>query len=332
MKKISKNLIRSLRILFTCWIFFLFFCLTEKPSTSNKPIELYANICDDDLRRIYLNAIEKANESIYLIMYSLNDEKIIRALNHKAKKGVKVTVLHDSKTSQFGYRKLKSIDLIPIEISGLSHQKILVLDGKEVWIGSANFTTESLRLHDNLVMKFNSIELAKSILSEFSAYYFYIGDQKCELWHLPRDRKAGLNHLIDLIHQSKNSIRIAMYTWTHSKLTDAVIAAHNRGVAVEVILDNSQANGVGQRTTNKLIESGISVWVNRRQKLLHHKCLWIDENILVQGSTNWTKAAFSKNKDCFLILFDLTQEQKDKLQKMWFRTRTLAYRAKKSMT
>ncbi len=321
----SKRQIKSLRLLFTLLVLALFYFLEERPITSsNEPILLYASACHDDLRKVYLDAIHQANESIYLIMYSLSDEKVIQALNRKAREGVKITVEYDPSTPQRGYEKLISIKRIPIDMNGLMHQKILIIDGARVWIGSANFTTESLRLHDNLAAGLTSPELSHTILAESPARLFKIGGQQLEFWNLPRDRKEGLSRLIELIDLAHDSIRIAMYTWTHPELTAAVIRAHKRGVLVEIILDRGQAGGVGRKTTTQLVDSGIPVWLSGGRKLLHHKCLWIDGSILANGSANWTKAAFSKNKDCFFILHDLTEEQQKKLKTMWFRTRALS--------
>ena len=43
----------------------------------------------------------------------------------------------------------------------------------------------------------------------------------------------------------------------------------------------------------------------------------VDEKILVNGSANWTRSAFSRNGDCFLILHDLDDEQRKKMKKLW---------------
>jgi len=249
---------------------------------------------------------------------------VIHALNQKAQKGVEITVVHDTSTNQKGYEKLVKIHRQPLKMSGLMHQKILIVDHEKVWIGSANFTTESLRLHDNLVTGLISPELSQTILHEKPQRTFKIGGQLFEFWNLPRDRKEGLTRLIKLIDAAQKTVRVAMYTWTHPLLTEAIIRAHERGVSVELILDRGQANGVGRKALKSLINSGVSVWLSSGHKLLHHKCLWVDGTILVNGSANWTRAAFSRNRDCFFILHNLTEDQQKKMESMWSRTRILA--------
>lgn len=319
---ISKHSKKFVRVLITIAICLLFYYLEERPlQSSGAEIQLFSSICQDDLRKTYLQAIQEAEKSIYLIMYSLTDNKIIQALNQKANEGIEITVLHDTSTVQTGYQKLKSINLIPVKMNGLMHQKILIIDEKNVWIGSANFTTESLRLHDNLVAKLESPELAQTIIENISHHRFIIGDQLVEFWMLPRDKVESYIRLIDLIDGATRSLRIAMYTWTHPEITEAIIRAYRRGVVVEIILDQGQAQGVGTKALHTLQHAEVPVWLSNGQKLLHHKCLWIDDQILVNGSTNWTKAAFTRNCDCFFILYDLSPEQREKLSRMWWRTR-----------
>ncbi len=114
-----------------------------------------------------------------------------------------------------------------------------------------------------------------------------------------------------------------MYTWTHPALTEAVIRAHQRGLQVEVVLDRGQAQGVGQKTVEQLIEGGIEPCITSGLGLVHHKFAWIDGEYLINGSANWTKAAFTRNRDCFLILHQLTEQQNAKMEALWKKTYSL---------
>src|SRR5690606_22015122 len=98
-------------------------------------------------------AIEDAEDSIHLIIYSFTDPKLLHALQKRADDGIHVTVIHDSTSSQRGFHQLhEPIIKRPIESSGLMHQKILVTDNRRVWIGSTNWTSESLRVQKNLLI------------------------------------------------------------------------------------------------------------------------------------------------------------------------------------
>lgn len=320
----KKRLIKSFRWgLSLTLLLFLALAGIEKTNDSPPPIEnspavLYANRCKDDFRKLLIRAVESAEHSIVLFIYSLNDKRIIAALNEKAKKGVSVIVYHDPSTPQEGFVALSSqIYTHPIDCSGLMHKKILIIDEEELWIGSANFTTGSLVFYHNLLIGLKSAQLAQAILDDQSHLSCDSGGQRIDYWSLPEKGRESLIHLKELIEGAKQSIRVAMYTWTHLELTEAIIRAHQRGVSVEVIIDQGQGHGVGANILKKLLREGICVRINNDSRLVHHKFAWIDESILVAGSANWTQAAFKRNRDCLLILHALSDLQNAKMESLW---------------
>lgn len=284
------------------------------------PALLYANQCDDNLRQVFINAISQAQESIFLIIYSLTDPRVIQILKEKAAQGIAVTVIHDPKTTQSGFESLgHKIQHSSKKTKGLMHMKILIVDQKKVWIGSANLTKESLMFHDNLVIGLESPALASMIVQRESNHPkdFLVGGQHVEFYFLPEDRQSGLKKLSQMIAEANKTLRVAMFTWTHPDLTDAIIEAKQRGIQVEVVMDYTQSQGVNRETIKKLTRAEIPIKTNRNSDMLHHKFIYIDDTTLVNGSANWTRAAFSKNDDCFMVLHDLTNEQKKKMETLW---------------
>lgn len=301
--------------------------------SGNEPPILYSNQCDDDLRGLYVQAINEAKDSIFLRIYSLTDSRIIRALREKADSGVKIVVIHDGSTPPFGFKKLgRKVHCMEGTCKGLMHQKILIVDKEKIWLGSANFTTQSLRMDGNLVIGLSAPALAESIIkrSENHLREFIIAGQRIEYWSLPEDKEEGLERLISLIDTAQKTIRVAMFTWTHPDLTDAIIRAHKRKVRVEVVMDAGQAQGVSEKWFKALKKAHVSVKMNETSDLLHHKFAYIDGKLLVNGSANWTKAAFSKNDDCFLILHDLNEQQVKKMEKLWHAIRSTSIPHEKS--
>jgi len=301
---------------------------TRQPQ-SLQPTELYANQNKDDLRLTLTTAIHNAKKSILLIIYTLTDEKIIQSLRQKSIEGIDVRVICDAKGSPLAARKLGSkVKTFKRFSSGIMHQKILVVDEEQVWIGSANMTGESLRLHGNLIMAMHSKELAAMIARKaqafkknargelFSHQNFTICQQKSEFWLLPDDPQA-IPRLLQLIRSAEKTIRVAMFTWTRFDLAQAVIDAKNRGIDTEVAIDYNSAKGASAKVVEMLKKAGVAVRLGPGNALLHHKFLYVDNKTLVNGSANWTKAAFSKNDDCFMVLHDLTEKQKEHLNRLW---------------
>lgn len=294
-----------------------------------QPISLYSNQASDDLRGTLLNGIHKAEKSILLIIYSLTDERIIQALRRKGEEGVSVKVICDPKASAYVHKKLgPNVFVQKRYCSGLMHQKILVIDEMETWIGSANMTQESLRVHGNLLMGAHHVELAKLICLKADRMMmqgtqepilhneFEIGGQHVEFWFLPDDKNA-VETLHNLIQTAKKTIRVAMFTWTRYDLAKDLIAAQKRGVDAEVVIDYTSGKGASAKVVKMLRDGGVPVYLSQGNGLLHHKFAYIDGDTLVNGSANWTLAAFTKNDDCFMIIHNLTSRQKEKLENLW---------------
>lgn len=306
-------------------IFWGIFSIQSPYPKNGEPCLLFSNNTDDDLRRIHIQAIQRAKESVYLFIYSLADPYIIDALQKKANEGILVTVIHDAHTPQNGFAQLGNpIRCFVKEGRGLMHQKILIIDQKELWIGSANFTTSSLKVQDNLVMSVLSSSLAQAILGRHSyldhpldqQHCFEIGGQNLEFWSLPDEGETGMSRLIQLIDKAKISIKIAMFTWTHPLLTAAIIRASQRGVSIEVVMDKHQAQGANRKCVKQLLQAHVPLYLSY-SSLFHLKMAFIDQDLLILGSANWTKAAFTFNDDCFLIIHPLNKKQKRKLNALW---------------
>ena len=222
----------------------------------------------------------------------------------------------------------KNVKVIRREGRGLMHQKMLVIDGLQKWIGTANMTSDSLKMHGNMVVAINSEPVsdlvsakANSLLAAtrtntFPHQNFLLGNQKMELWFLP-DNVDGVQRILDLINSAKKSLKVAMFTWTRRDFASAVIAAHERGVQVEVALDLNSAKGSSAEVAGLLLKAGVPLSYSRGNALLHYKTMIVDDTLLVNGSANWTKAAFTQNDDCFIILHDLTDSQIKMVHQMW---------------
>jgi phosphatidylserine/phosphatidylglycerophosphate/cardiolipin synthase-like enzyme len=292
----------SLAALAVGFIFLARTATTPSLPAPTDPPRFYSTQLRDDLQLTLSGAIDRAEHSVHLAIYTLTDRKILRALHNAAARGCAVTVAYDAKA---GRPKLSPlVERRPAKPKGLMHRKILVIDDHEVWLGSANFTYESLRIHDNLIVAISSPQLASDLIDAITGRQTRapprLYENDIELWLLPED-KGALNRLIDLIDTAQTRIRVAMFTWTHPALTEAIIRAHRRGLDVHISLDQTSAAGASAPALARLHEEGVKVLTSVGPGLLHHKLALIDDT-LVLGSANWTRSAFTRNDDCFLIL------------------------------
>lgn len=301
---------------------------SAKLPDSNQAVELYSNQTNDDLAQLYLEAIKGARQSATFVIYSLIDPQIIAALHQKCAEGIPVHIVCDAKASLGIARKLPNATIVRRISQGLMHQKILIIDRKQILLGSANMTHDSLRVHGNLVIGMENPALAEIMIAKAMSMDdegnhsplmhqdAMAAGQNIQLWELPDDPEA-VNCMINLLRSAKKSIRVAMFTWTRSDFTKELLNAANRGVKVEAVIDRYSGRGSSAKIVKMLELGGIPVHLSTGHGLLHYKFAYIDEDILVNGSANWTNAAFQTNDDCFLVLYPLNEEQKNKMNLLW---------------
>ncbi|MBI5346400.1 MAG: DUF1669 domain-containing protein [Chlamydiae bacterium] len=288
------------------------------PKQDDPPI-LYSNQCRQDLKITALKALKEAKESIHLITFGLTDAKIIDLLMQKHKENLKMKVFYDKRSSPT--LNLPQDCAISVKSKGLMHQKILVIDKKLVFLGSANMTPTSLSMHDNLMIGFYSPDIADFLIKKapFSPANkkFSVGGQEMELWLLPDTQNKALEKVKSIIASAKVRIEVVMFTLTHPKLIDELIEAKKRNVEVKVVVDFHSGLGASAKAIKKLKENNVEIFLSKGPQLCHHKYICVDNQTLVSGSANWTKSAFNKNYDCFVILYDLIPDQKKFMKKLF---------------
>ena len=285
------------------------------PSEKN-PVLFYSNQTGDDLKRIVLKAIEGAKKSLFLQIYGCTDPTVIHSLQKTITRGALVRIFYDPSGS--GPLQKKIPQAMPLIRSGLMHKKILILDEETVFIGTANFTSTSLCMHDNVILGLYSKELAHDLQHSLKNHLHYtIGGQEIDLWHLPDFQQECLKNTLHLISLAKETIHIALFTFTHPEILEALFSAKKRGVNIFVALDYYTARGASRKTAELLQASHIPLYINKGGKLLHHKWCLIDKSTLLLGSANWTKSAFTINEDCLLVIHTLTDLQKKYFWKIW---------------
>lgn len=300
-------------------------------SLPGEAAKFYSPQNEDNMEDTLVDRINKAESSVVLFTYTLRSAKIIQALNKASRReNMRVDVVYDKTASKGVEKKLyPEVHAIARGLFGLMHLKLLIIDGRHTWIGSANMTRESLKNQANLVTHLDDETFAKAVLLKgqqvlgSSAYerpippqIFTVGGQTLELRFLPDDTNA-ITRIKELIRSAKKSIRVAMFTFTREDLADTLIHAARRGVKVEVVIDLGQSKSASKKITELLKDHNIPVTLTDTGGLMHHKFMWIDDNILEHGSANWTKAAFKDNDDYIVIIDPLTPHQKQVLTKIW---------------
>jgi phospholipase D len=116
--------------------------------------------------------ISKAQDSIYIQAYGFTSGEIAKALINAHERGVKVRVLLDKSNIGAKHSKMRDIRKAGIEVSidkvsGIAHNKVIIIDKQKVITGSFNFTVGAdIRNTENVIIV-NDREVAKRYLENW---------------------------------------------------------------------------------------------------------------------------------------------------------------------
>lgn len=112
-----------------------------------------------------------------------------------------------------------------------------------------------------------------------------------------------LRKLRELCRGSRRSIDVCVYTIADDRLTEELIAAHDRGVRLRIISDNDKRFDDGS-DIDRLADRGIAVRLDDAPFHMHHKFALFDGELLANGSFNWTRSASSSNQENLVVSRD----------------------------
>ena len=108
--------------------------------------------------------------------------------------------------------------------------------------------------------------------------------------------------IVERIDHAQSSIEVQAYTLTSYQIVKALVAAHRRGVNVQVIVDQSQFKSGEFSRVRQLLNAGIPVWNDNTVSIAHNKVMVFDNNIVETGSFNYSTSAQKYNAENVLII------------------------------
>jgi len=137
---------------------------------------------------------------------------------------------------------------------------------------------------------------------------------------LPQDADKALKAIFKNIDNSKKSIKISIYNFTHKKIAKRLASAAKRGVKVEIIFDERSANEQKKRSMLYFLAKykNITVYklkgkIAKSKKyygIMHLKTAIFDHKKILFGSANWSYSAFSNNYELLYITKDYAMAKK----------------------
>jgi phosphatidylserine/phosphatidylglycerophosphate/cardiolipin synthase-like enzyme len=125
----------------------------------------------------------------------------------------------------------------------------------------------------------------------------------------PGDKIA--DRIAAAIGAAQQDVKVQAYSFTNTVITNALIAAKQRGVDVQLIEDGGEyinINGFTKTKVDMLKAAGISVYLDGAHTIAHNKVMVIDANgakpMVITGSYNFTQAAENSNAENILVVSD----------------------------
>jgi phosphatidylserine/phosphatidylglycerophosphate/cardiolipin synthase-like enzyme len=99
-----------------------------------------------------------------------------------------------------------------------------------------------------------------------------------------------------MLDSAVTKIDIGIYAINNKKITDAIVNAAKRGVYVRAVYDRCQSK-LSEPFLNKIKEAGVECYYNHKHKIEHNKFIIMDNQIVMNGSFNFTETAEHKNSE-----------------------------------
>ena len=118
------------------------------------------------------------------------------------------------------------------------------------------------------------------------------------VYFFPKQADEAKDKIVELIANSKDTIKISMYNFSYKKFAKELVEASKKGVKIQVILDEKKVEE-DDEIYKYLKKNDIKIIISKKK--LHTKIAIFDNKIALIGSLNWTKESFEENYESLLM-------------------------------
>lgn len=132
------------------------------------------------------------------------------------------------------------------------------------------------------------------LTTPISAKTVHIPESNVDIYFSPKG--GALKGLVTTLNNAQHEILVMAYSFTSEPIAQAIVAAMQRGVKVEIIIDKSQLYQK-KCVVRDLALKGAIVKVDCTHAIAHQKVMLVDDHIVAFGSFNFSNAAEESNSD-----------------------------------
>lgn len=263
-----------------------------------------------------LEMVEAATERVHLVEFVIYDSgpvhDLLQALVDARARGVDVAVLADEEAGNTVHALdwLEAHD-IRTKIDSpdtTTHNKLIIADDT-VLVGSHNLSTNALQYNNEASIQV-AIPAVTAWYEAFFAAMWEDSDTDPQLDMpgtdpiIPIKNREIAPKLEACITGAQERIRLVLYAMSYrddypdsdaNRLVEELVAAHQRGVDVLIVLDQSDwmvDNEINDRAIEVLLQGGVELRHPPADVVTHAKMLSCDDTVIVSDA-NWAYSAFS---------------------------------------
>jgi phosphatidylserine/phosphatidylglycerophosphate/cardiolipin synthase-like enzyme len=284
-----------------------------------------------------VKALDAAKMSIDVAAYSISLNSVRFALVNAHKRGVVVRLVMESTNMDRSDPQALIAAGIPIvgdEQQGLMHDKFIVIDRSEVWLGSMNFTDAGTYDDNNNMIRIYSTKIAENYMTEFEEMFtdhlfgpeiraetpnprITIDETPIETYFSPDD--GVINSLAGVLNSAEASIHFLAFSFTSNDLGDIVREKDEAGLTVRGVMEEEQVNSNQGTEFDPFKQADVDVRLDGIEGQMHHKVFIIDGKIVAFGSYNFSQSAEERNDENVIIVYNeaIAREFLKEFERVW---------------
>lgn len=286
----------------------------ETPATATSSVKVFVE--PGDGAQPLLASIQSASTSIHMTIYLLTSSSIINALIAQKKAGLDVKVVLNknfptsSQSNDTVYSQLQAggVDVVwaPPQFT-YTHEKAVIVDGTSAWIMTMNLTYTSPTANREYLAYDTDADDVAEAEQIFEADFANSGITPAgKLVVAPATAR---DPLLALVNGAVTSLDVEGEELSDDAIVSAIVAAHDRGVAVRVVLSDDTPSASQSNAVQTLVADGIEV-----RKLstpyVHAKTMVADGTLAYVGSENFTANSLDSNRELGLIVAAVSEVDK----------------------
>ncbi len=282
-------------------------------------------------------AIDNAKLSIDVAVYSLSLNSVRYALIDAFNRGVTVRMVMESENmdrSDVQALLEAGIPIVGDNQPGLMHDKFMVIDKSETWVGSMNYTDSGAYDDNNNMIRIFSTKLAENYTTEFEEMFIdklfgelvraetphpdlTLDGTEIQTFFSPDD--GVLKTIAPLLQNAQQSIHFLAYSFTSNELGDILRQQHESGLTVQGVMEAEQVKSNQGTEYDPFQQADMQVRLDGNEGQMHHKVFIIDEHIVILGSYNFSRAAEERNDETILIIdnAEIAQQYLQEFKRVW---------------